>query len=704
MAFIIPNATDTASGAKYQNLDQAEPDSLDFEILGNAGYSGVVSGCEVTALSASNTSVTVSGGVVVLAGQPYIVSGQSTFALPVAPTDARFDLIVVRVSGGTANLTTVVGNDELANPEFPPSQNTLAAGATFDPLTNIDLSTDVVLASIYRQSNQNITTSRITDRRLMVTSSIVNQGTTAPSAGAGYKGSLYYRTNIPEGTTASGVYVKNSLGTWIELAQNTGPQIPVGSVIAWLSTSSVPTGYLEANGQTVSRSTYSELFSVLGTTYGAGDGSTTFALPDLNTRHLKGTTTVGSVGSTTGADTFTLNTGQLPSHTHTMDHTHTLAHTHGIGHNHGITLNNQSSSHNHTMVANTANAVNQRANQGANEGTGGNHTHGTANTGGHNHSVNAGNTTSTGTHNHDVGTAINPGQFSFRSHGSNYDSFTNTNQRVFFAGLAEGIATTTSYKYYWEYANSNNGVAAINTSGSTNTTGGHNHSVNATNTSSTGTHNHNTNAAGAHYHDLTMNLGNQSSSHNHTASAVNQTTNTSGAANATTTSAASTSNTGSVGSTQSINNVPASTYVRWLIRATGTVNATAQDGSDILSEAREEVVTIELAGSGALPASQAGAAYYRMPWAATLTAVKANRNGTNTNDAVTIDVNEGGTSVLSTEITIDVGESSSLTAATPAVISDNAIANDALLTFDIDSANTSDEGPLTVTLYFTRED
>jgi hypothetical protein len=93
-----------------------------------------------------------------------------------------------------------------------------------------------------------------------------------------------------------------------------------------------------------------------------------------------------------------------------------------------------------------------------------------------------------------------------------------------------------------------------------------------------------------------------------------------------------------------------------------------------------------------------------MPWAATLTAVKANRNGTNTNDAVTIDVNEGGTSVLSTEITIDVGESSSLTAATPAVISDNAIANDALLTFDIDSANTSDEGPLTVTLYFTRED
>lgn len=63
MAFIIPNATDTASGAKYENLDQAEPDSLDFEILGNAGRSGVLSGCAVTALSASNTAVSVSGAL-----------------------------------------------------------------------------------------------------------------------------------------------------------------------------------------------------------------------------------------------------------------------------------------------------------------------------------------------------------------------------------------------------------------------------------------------------------------------------------------------------------------------------------------------------------------------------------------------------------------------------------------------------------------
>lgn len=689
MAFIIPNATDTASGARYENLDQAEPDSLDFEILGNAGYSGVVSGCEVSALAASNTSVTVSGGVVVLAGQPYIVSGQSTFALPVAPTDSRFDLVVVRVSGGTANLTTVVGNDELANPEFPPSQNTLAAGETFDPLTNIDLSTDVVLASIYRQSNQNITTSRITDRRLMVTSSIVNQGTTAPSAGEGYKGSLYYRTNIPEGTTASGVYVKNSLGTWIELAQNTGPQIPVGSVIAWLSTSSVPTGYLEANGQTVSRSTYSELFSVFGTKYGAGDGSTTFALPNLNAKHLKGTTTVNTAGNGTGNDTTTLGIANMPAHTHTLaGHTHTVSHSHTITHNHSVTIT-AAGTHGHTT-----NASGNTGNHTGHSHADGNYSGTTSTHNGHTHGV-SGNSSGGGSHNH---TSI--GYWNAQWNNSSYEIARRTSYvsqdggyyAIPYSNTAPGLGMAVTYHGFGLTSSGNHTHGDGNYSADSG--GNHSHTLNVSGNSSSG---------GSHSHTFSG-TGNAADggSHTHTANAGNSNSSNTGNTNPTT--SASNASSGSAGSGTSFNNVPDSTYVRWIIRATGTVNATAQDGSDILSEAREEVVTIELAGSGALPASQADAAYYRMPWAATLTAVKANRNGTNTNGAVTIDVNEGGTSVLSTEITIDVGESSSLTAATPAVISDNAIANDALLTFDIDSANTSDEGPLTVTLYFTRED
>ena len=56
--------------------------------------------------------------------------------------------------------------------------------------------------------------------------------------------------------------------------------VNTGLIIPWTD-SSIPSGYLECNGAAVSRSTYSDLFSVIGTTYGAGNGSTTFTLPDL---------------------------------------------------------------------------------------------------------------------------------------------------------------------------------------------------------------------------------------------------------------------------------------------------------------------------------------------------------------------------------------------------------------------------------------
>lgn len=63
---------------------------------------------------------------------------------------------------------------------------------------------------------------------------------------------------------------------------------PTGSVIIW-STASAPAGYLLCNGGAISRTTYANLFAVIGTSYGAGDGSTTFNLPNLiDVKHLKG--------------------------------------------------------------------------------------------------------------------------------------------------------------------------------------------------------------------------------------------------------------------------------------------------------------------------------------------------------------------------------------------------------------------------------
>jgi microcystin-dependent protein len=98
--------------------------------------------------------------------------------------------------------------------------------------------------------------------------------------------------------------------------------MPTGSYL-WHAGSTAPTGYLSCAGGAISRTDYADLFAVIGTTYGVGDGSTTFNLPNQARRALVGaggtsTGTLGNaVGSTGGAETHTLTTAQLASHTHT---------------------------------------------------------------------------------------------------------------------------------------------------------------------------------------------------------------------------------------------------------------------------------------------------------------------------------------------------------------------------------------------------
>ena len=70
--------------------------------------------------------------------------------------------------------------------------------------------------------------------------------------------------------------------------------LPIGSYIQFAG-SQAPAGFLVCNGGAISRTTYSKLFAVIGTTYGSGDGSTTFNLPNLTDRFLQGNTTVGAV-------------------------------------------------------------------------------------------------------------------------------------------------------------------------------------------------------------------------------------------------------------------------------------------------------------------------------------------------------------------------------------------------------------------------
>jgi len=104
--------------------------------------------------------------------------------------------------------------------------------------------------------------------------------------------------------------------------------IPSGTIVPW-SDASIPSGFLECAGAAVSRSTYATLFGIIGTTYGSGDGSTTFNVPDLQDNVAVSKSGTKNLGSTGGANTVTstgnvggstanatLSEAQLASHSH----------------------------------------------------------------------------------------------------------------------------------------------------------------------------------------------------------------------------------------------------------------------------------------------------------------------------------------------------------------------------------------------------
>lgn len=117
---------------------------------------------------------------------------------------------------------------------------------------------------------------------------------------------------------------------WLMIGRLTGEPgaVPIGAVVPFAG-SVAPPGWLECAGQAISRTTYATLYGVVGNGYGAGDGSTTFNLPNL-----QGRVPVGAQGltwfqtSTGGASTVTLSTAQMPTHTHGVsgnhDHTYLL--------------------------------------------------------------------------------------------------------------------------------------------------------------------------------------------------------------------------------------------------------------------------------------------------------------------------------------------------------------------------------------------
>ena len=131
-------------------------------------------------------------------------------------------------------------------------------------------------------------------------------------------------TRIQDGAVTSSKLAASAISTIM----------PTASIMPYAGVSA-PTGFLLCDGAAISRTTYSALFALVGTTYGSGDGSSTFNIPDLRGRVIAGQDDMGGVsanrltglsggvdgdilGGSGGAETHTLSIAQMPAHTHSL--------------------------------------------------------------------------------------------------------------------------------------------------------------------------------------------------------------------------------------------------------------------------------------------------------------------------------------------------------------------------------------------------
>lgn len=222
--FNVPNATDLVAGT-IRSLDQAEPDSLDFQVAGNR-RNGVVSGADVSSVSSASSNptpaylnVTLSACEVVINGVYGSITSGLTVVVPSAPAgaDTRFDVICAYNNSGTFQLDVVTGTSSSSNPVFPTIP-----------------SSKIPLYAVYVKSGENSTdpAELLIDKRVLMLSSLVRTGTGDPAGTLGGVGDIYLDVSAQTVNTRSGVWVKSDSTTWRRLAsygELTGDVTTVGT-------------------------------------------------------------------------------------------------------------------------------------------------------------------------------------------------------------------------------------------------------------------------------------------------------------------------------------------------------------------------------------------------------------------------------------------------------------------------------------------
>ena len=180
--------------------------------------------------------------------------------------------------------------------------------------------------------------------------------------------------NITQPFIGPGGFVQQ---VWLKLLQTLwnrsgaaqgGGIVPTGTIADYAG-KTPPTGWIVCDGSEVARNVYVALFNAIGTTWGIGDGKTTFNLPNLTGKFRQGGASVGTTG---GAASVTISTAQLPAHNHGITdpgHTHTVT---DPGHVHASVVaastNTAGAAAGATTSGNTSSAVTGITNQTATTG------------------------------------------------------------------------------------------------------------------------------------------------------------------------------------------------------------------------------------------------------------------------------------------------------------------------------------------------
>ena len=274
--------------------------------VGQSGVTRFGNTTRATALGTGAVQIT-SGGMSISSGNLYIGGSAGNAVIATGNISATGNLVTLSNVFASGNIIggMLPSRGFLGNIFGSPATGNTHVGSHFRPTANVSfnlgaigLRYDAIYArsiDLYKVTTANVIASNVETTALTTGNVLASGGAftgvvTAPTAPNG--------TNTTQVATTEFVF------------NNT---LPSGCLMMW-TTGSAPTGWLLCQGQAVSRSTYSSLFGAIGTTFGSGDGSSTFNLPDYRNRMPVGAGSLYSVGGTGGSKDAIV-----------VDHTHSLS-------------------------------------------------------------------------------------------------------------------------------------------------------------------------------------------------------------------------------------------------------------------------------------------------------------------------------------------------------------------------------------------